>query len=111
MVCADLIVVVLPLTTMNTPGMQQQQVVVPTRKLNPEEARGKTTLCGREDVKKIKPKLQGRPSQVSFGDPALIKGDYDDAYCHWRSDERTQIYENTEVKDVVPPQMKLAPPQ
>ncbi|MBT5710753.1 type II secretion system F family protein, partial [Candidatus Poribacteria bacterium] len=39
------------------------------RRINPEEARGRTSLFGREEPKPQPNKLQGRPSQVHFGDP------------------------------------------
>ena len=58
-------------------------------RISPEEARGKTTLYGREELKPMPKKQQGRPSQVYFGEP--IPEGYDESYCHWRGAER-EIY-------------------
>lgn len=76
-------------------------VATPARRINPEEARGRTSLFGREEPKPQPNKLQGRPSQVHFGDP--IKPDYNDreAYAHWRPGREGQIFaDNLHQKDV-----------
>jgi hypothetical protein len=65
-----------------------------------EYDRGRTSLFGRESVPRPKPKMQGRPSEVTFTNkPGVRISAMDESYCFWRDDpaqgQRREFFPNS----------------